>query len=234
MTAQCSPPRAAGGTREGGCEPRGEAPAPRPVAHDAHEGYREYTDRCGYTRSRTLTPGHTQALAPSLWHLRALSGPHGPGEPTFSAHRDTAAQSDMAQDRQQKRCSTALRGAPQHLATAAAQGDTPPAGQVAANTPATTAHSGPASDLAGRVLSPGAGDWLAGPRACHTAVQSGRPRRRAGAGPGPGAGGAGWPALPGLLGKPSHGEGGATGDPRTAASPVAQDALVPGVLAAGG
>lgn len=79
MSAQCSPPRAAGGTREGGCEPRGEAPAPRPVAHDAHEGYREYTDRCGYTRSRTLAPGHTQALAPSLWHLSALSGPHGPG-----------------------------------------------------------------------------------------------------------------------------------------------------------
>lgn len=49
------------------------------MAHDAHEGYREYTDRCGYTRSRTLAPGHTQALAPSLWHLSALSGPHCPG-----------------------------------------------------------------------------------------------------------------------------------------------------------
>lgn len=112
MSAQCSPPRAAGGTREGGCQPRGEAPAPRPVAHDAHEGYREYTDRCGYTRSRTLAPGHTQALAPSLWHLSALSGPHGPGEPTFAARRDTAAQSDMAQDRQQKRCSTRTPGRP--------------------------------------------------------------------------------------------------------------------------
>lgn len=82
------------------------------MAHDAHEGYREYTDRCGYTRSRTLAPGHTQALAPSLWHLSALSGPPARGEPTFSARRDTAAQSDMARDRQQKRCSTRTPGRP--------------------------------------------------------------------------------------------------------------------------
>lgn len=235
MSAQCSPPRAAGGTREGGCEPRGEAPAPRPVAHDAHEGYREYTDRCGYTRSRTLAPGHTQALAPSLWHLSALSGPHGPG----GAHILSAQGHSRTVRHGPGQTAEAVfhphSGAPPSTwllplprATRPQQGRSP------ANTPATTAHSGPASDLAGRVLSPGAGDWLAGPRACHTAVQSGRPRRRAGAGPGPGAGGAGWPALPGLLGKPSHGEGGATGDPRTAASPVAQDALVPGVLAAGG
>lgn len=234
MSAQCSPPRAAGGTREGGCEPRGEAPAPRPVAHDAHEGYREYTDRCGYTRSRTLAPGHTQALAPSLWHLSALSGPHGPGEPTFSARRDTAAQSDMAQDRQQKRCSTRTPGRPPAPGYCRCPGRHAPsrAGRPRTPRPQPLTQAPPLIWLV--VSSPGAGDWLAGPRACHTAVQSGRPRRRAGAGPGPGAGGAGWPALPGLLGKPSHGEGGATGDPRTAASPVAQDALVPGVLAAGG
>lgn len=231
MSAQCSPPRAAGGTREGGCEPRGEAPAPRPVAHDAHEGYREYTDRCGYTRSRTLAPGHTQALAPSLWHLRALSGPPARGSPH--------SQRTGTQPHSQTWPGTGSRsGVPPHSGAPPStwllplpRATRPQQGRSPANTPATTAHSGPASDLAGRVLSPGAGDWLAGPRACHTAVQSGRPRRRAGAGPGPGAG---WPALPGLLGKPSHGEGGATGDPRTAASPVAQDALVPGVLAAGG